>query len=62
MTLLDELSRIVGDAFAAEGLAASFGKVKVSDRPDLCQFQCNGPLAAAKESGAPPRALAERLV
>lgn len=62
MTLLDELSAIVGDAFAAEGLPSHYGKVKPSDRPDLCQFQCNGPLAAAKERKDNPRALAEKLV
>ncbi len=61
MMLLDELSATVGEAFAAEGLPSHYGKVKTSDRPDLCQFQCNGPLAAAKESKENPRALALRI-
>lgn len=61
MMLLDELSGIVGEAFAAEGLSSKFGKVKPSDRPDLCQFQCNGPLAAAKDSKENPRAIAARI-
>jgi arginyl-tRNA synthetase len=60
-SLAGELSRIAGDAFAAEGLSKSFGQVQVSDRPDLAQFQCNGALAAAKAAKANPRAIAERI-
>ena len=61
MTLTDELSLIVGEAFAAEGVDPSFGEVKVSDRPDLAQFQCNGALAAAKATKSNPRALGEAV-
>ncbi|HEX4026989.1 MAG TPA: arginine--tRNA ligase [Rhizomicrobium sp.] len=72
-SLTAELSRIAGQAFAAEGLAESFGQVQASDRPDLAPFQCNGALAAAKflsgrpADGSPagtktnPRALAEKI-
>jgi len=72
-SLTAELSRTVGAAFAAEGLPAALGRVQVSDRPDLAQFQCNGALAAAKlvlrpaEGGtggaakANPRAIAEKV-
>ena len=62
MTLTDELSDIVGQAFEAEGLSKAAGAVRFSDRPDLAQFQCNGALAAAKEKKAPPRAIAEVVV
>jgi arginyl-tRNA synthetase len=55
------LSEIVGRAFAAEGLDPAFGKVTVSNRPDLAQFQCNGALAAAKAAKQPPRAIAETI-
>jgi len=61
MSLLDDLSELVGDAFEQEGLDRSLGKVKPSDRPDLAQFQCNGALAAAKVKKENPRALAERI-
>jgi len=61
MTLVSELSRIVGEAFAAEGLSSRFGQVQVSDRPDLAQFQCNGALAAAKASKSNPREIAGRI-
>src|SRR5689334_22524608 len=55
------LSEITGRAFAAEGLDPSFGKVTVSGRPDLAQFQCNGAMAAAKAAKQPPRAIAEKV-
>ena len=60
-SLAAELSRIAGQAFAAEGLSESFGSVQPSDRPDLAQFQCNGALAAAKAAKANPRAIAEKV-
>jgi arginyl-tRNA synthetase len=55
------LSEIAGRAFAAEGLDPAFGKVTVSNRPDLAQFQCNGAMAAAKAAKLPPRAIAEKV-
>jgi len=60
-SLLEDLSAIVGAAFAAEGLDASLGRVQPADRPDLAQFQCNGALAAAKQAKANPRAIAEKI-
>ncbi len=61
-SLTGELSANLGQAFAAEGLAESFGLVTLSDRPDLAQFQCNGALAAAKQTKANPRDIAGRIV
>lgn len=61
-SLLKILSDIVGQSFDAEGLPAEFGAVKVSDRPDLAQFQCNGAMAAAKAAKKNPRAVAEAVV
>lgn len=60
-SLLQELSAIAGAAFAAEGFAPELGLVQSSDRPDLAQFQCNGALSAAKNTGAKPREIAERI-
>jgi len=60
-SLASELSRLVGQAFAAEGLSESFGQVQASDRPDLAPFQCNGALAAAKATKSNPRAIAEKI-
>jgi arginyl-tRNA synthetase len=55
------LAEAVGTAFAEAGLAASFGRVTASDRPDLADFQCNGALAAAKSAGRKPRDIAEAV-
>ena len=60
-SLLADLTAAVGAAFAAEGLDPALGRVQVSDRPDLAQFQSNGALAAAKAAKANPRALAEKI-
>ncbi|MEQ8751543.1 MAG: arginine--tRNA ligase [Amphiplicatus sp.] len=62
MTLTDDLSAILGEAFAGEGLDPALGRVKASDRPDLAQFQCNGPLAAAKAAKRNPREVADAIV
>ncbi|HEX9446688.1 MAG TPA: arginine--tRNA ligase, partial [Dongiaceae bacterium] len=56
------LSDIVGAAFKACDLPADYGRVTVSNRSDLAQFQCNGALAAAKAAKLPPRQIAERIL
>ncbi len=61
MSVLQSLSEILGQAFEVEGLDKSFGLVRVSDRPDLAQFQCNGAMAAAKAAKKNPRAVAETI-
>lgn len=61
-SLAQTLSIIVGDAFAAQGLPAEYGAVKVSDRPDLAQFQCNGAMPAAKKAGKNPREVAQGII
>lgn len=62
MSLLNDLSRIVGEAFEGAGLDRGFGIVVVSQRPDLGQFQCNGALPAAQEAGRPPRDIAQEVI
>ena len=63
--ILDIISSKMQDAFVAAGYDASFGKVTVSNRPDLCQYQCNGALSAAKQYKCAPiqiaNAVAEKL-
>ena len=46
--LVDLISKQVADAFEAAGFDRSFGKATLSNRPDLCEFQCNGAMPAAK--------------
>ncbi len=61
MTLLDRISREVAAAFEGEGLNPSYGKVTLSNRPDLCEYQCNGAMAAAKEQHCAPFLLSDRI-
>lgn len=61
-SLLQQLTDVCAAAFEAEGLSAEFGDVRVSDRPDLAQFQCNGALAAAKQAGENPREIAAAVL
>lgn len=60
--ILDRLSEIVGEAFAAAGYDAAYGRVTVSNRPDLCEFQCNGAMAGAKAFHKAPMAIASDVV
>ena len=54
-TVIDKLSDIFSAGFSAAGYDAALGRVVVSARPDLCQFQCNGAMSAAKQyRKAPP--------
>lgn len=46
--LLDLISEEVTKAFVACGYDEKYGKVTLSNRPDLCEYQCNGAMAAAK--------------
>lgn len=57
-TLIEALTKEVGEAFAACGYAAEYGAVHLSDRMDLCPFQCNGAFAAAKQYRKAPAAIA----
>lgn len=63
--ILDIITAKMQQAFADAGYEASFGRVTVSNRPDLCEYQCNGALAAAKQYKCAPiqiaRAVAEKL-
>jgi arginyl-tRNA synthetase len=61
-SLLTQLSNLTGQAFAALGLNDSYGKVVISQRRELGQFQCNGALGAAKKAKRNPREIAEQVV
>lgn len=47
--ILDLLSEEMGRAFEAAGYDSALGKVTISNRPDLCEYQCNGAMAGAKQ-------------
>ena len=63
--ILDIITAKMQKAFEEAGYEASFGRVTVSNRPDLCEYQCNGALAAAKTYKCAPiqiaKAVAEKL-
>ena len=63
--ILDIITAKMQQAFVDAGYDASFGRVTVSNRPDLCEYQCNGALAAAKQYKCAPimiaKAVAEKL-
>lgn len=55
---LDLVSDEMKKAFEAAGYQADLGKVTVSNRPDLCEYQCNGAMAGAKQYHKAPIAIA----
>ena len=46
--ILDLIAEQMRATFESCGYAADYGKVTLSNRPDLCEYQCNGAMAAAK--------------
>ena len=60
--ILDIITARMQKAFADAGYDASFGRVTVSNRPDLCEYQCNGALAAAKQYKCAPIQIAKAVV
>ena len=60
--LIDRIGAELGRAFEAAGYEASYGKATLSNRPDLCEYQCNGAMAGAKAYHCAPIQIAERVV
>ena len=56
------ITQEVTNAFVNHGYEEKFGAVSFSNRPDLCQFQCNGALAAAKQYKKAPIMIANEVV
>ena len=59
--ILDIITSKMQKAFENAGYDASFGRVTVSNRPDLCEYQCNGALAAAKQYKCAPIKIANEV-
>ena len=59
--ILDIITAKMQAAFVEAGYDASFGRVTVSNRPDLCEYQCNGALAAAKQYKCAPIQIANNV-
>ncbi len=56
---LEEISEYVKAAFAEAGYDGALGRVSVSNRPDLCEYQCNGAMAGAKQYHKAPLMIAQ---
>lgn len=61
-TIIDLISEEVKSAFQDAGYDSSYGKVSLSNRPDLCEYQCNGAMAAAKAYRKAPIMIAKDVV
>ena len=55
------MNESVARAFAAAGYPDSGASVQLSNRPDLCEYQCNGAMAVAKKAGKRPLEVAEAV-
>jgi arginyl-tRNA synthetase len=61
LSLENQINQKMSQAFQSLGLNEAFAFVKVSDRPDLSDFQCNGALALAKSEHKNPREIATQI-
>ena len=59
--ILDLISEEMKQAFEATGYSADLGKVTLSNRPDLCEYQCNGAMAGAKQYHKAPIMIANEV-
>ena len=59
---LEMLTEEMQQAFTAAGYDGNLGKVMLSNRPDLCEYQCNGAMAAAKAYKKKPIDIANEVV
>lgn len=59
--MLDLLTEEMQKAFEAAGYDKSLGRVSVSNRPDLCEYQCNGAMAGAKQYKKAPIMIANEV-
>ena len=60
--IIDVLQEVMEGGFEQAGYDKKFGFVTVSNRPDLCEYQCNGAMAAAKQYKMAPFQIAEKVV
>lgn len=60
--ILELISQEMKQAFEKAGYPSEYGKVNVSNRPDLCELQCNGAMALAKQFKKAPIMIANEVV
>lgn len=60
--IIDLIADEIGVAFEKAGYEKSYAKVTISNRPDLCEYQCNGAMAGAKTYHKAPIMIAEDVI
>ena len=60
--LTELLNEICAGAFQEAGYDPAYGRVNLSNRPDLCEYQCNGAMACGKKAGKKPMEVAQEVV
>ena len=58
-TLLELITIEMETAFEKAGYERDLAKVTLSNRPDLCEYQCNGAMAGAKKYKKAPFMIAD---
>ena len=61
-TIVEKITEQLQNAFAECGYDRKYAEVSLSNRPDLCEYQCNGAMAAAKEYKKAPFMIADEVV
>lgn len=61
-TIAEYIEEVIKEAFKASEFDEKFAKVTISNRPDLCEYQCNGAMAAAKTYRKAPIMIANSVV
>lgn len=59
--ILELISEEMKKGFALAGYKEELGKVTLSNRPDLCEYQCNGAMAGAKQYKKAPLVIANEV-
>jgi arginyl-tRNA synthetase len=59
--IIELITDTVSQVFEKNGYEGKYGHATLSNRPDLCQYQCNGALSAAKQYGKAPINIAKEI-
>ena len=57
--ILEQIGAALEEAFERAGYEKTYGKAALSNRPDLCEYQCNGAMAAARAYKKAPILIAQ---
>lgn len=60
--IIDYLEEEIAEAFDKTGYGREYGKITISNRPDLCEFQCNSAMLLAKKYKKAPFIIAEEIL